>query len=124
MSLSYHLLHYSVRMGSSQSSYTKDEIVLLAGELFNEELWQEYSTEGNMTHKQLYVLKNTLSYTQRHKMTGGTFEIVSTGESAKLNAQGMSAIDASLLLLSGEVTSLAPYFSSEKLLILNIGSCT
>lgn len=112
-------------MGQS-SSYTKEEVEVAAGDLFSEELWQQFSSrDGTISHKQLFVLKNTLSYTQRLKMTNGGFEMVTTesDETKVVAQQDGAAIDASLLLLSGDITSLANFYS-EKLLILNIGSCT
>ena len=114
-------------MGTAQSSYTKDDVKVLAGELFTEELWQEFSSNGEMSRQQLFILKNTLSYSQLLKYKPGAPELITaegTLNDKTIAKEGYPAIDTKLLRLSGEETKLSDYFSADKLLVLNIGSCT
>ena len=46
-------------MGNS-SSYNKEQCQELSGNLYTEELWNEFSNNGEITRQILYVIKNSL----------------------------------------------------------------
>jgi len=110
-------------MGNS-SSYNKEQCQELSGNLYTEELWNEFSNNGEITRQILYVIKNSYSYTEKATSSGGTYKIISNKIIATLHKD---IINAPLLTLSGETKQLSDYYSNSNSnlpLILNIGSCT
>lgn len=112
-------------MGSA-SSFTKEEVKEISGDLFSEQLWEKYSKDGEMSRRQLFVLKNTLSYSQKMQMTEPnvlpSLLVDSKCDKVTLNV-GDVATDAVLFRPSGEKIMLSDLFTQQPL-ILNVGSCT